>query len=205
MSESGGPIFEGVGRPEVAKKGVVERLKEKWKAKVAENVEKQKAFKQKQAEWRKLGPTMEQKYVEAFDKITGALDEGKLKTVAEKLRPIAKIQAKLARVSAATVDMTVGIIPMIGGIVLRNAGLGALIKDITGEKKYRAGQVLGAIAVGSGGISLGLGIQWLSPMRRAGTWVIEQGGNLGERAAKWTNKILAGKPKPEVAPPQPAS
>lgn len=205
MSESGGPVYEGVGRPEVVKKGVVERIKEKWKAKVAENIEKQNAFKQKQAEWRKLGPTMEQKYVEAFDKITGALDEGKLKTVAEKLRPIAKIQAKLARVSAATVDMTVGIIPMIGGIVLRNAGLGALIKDITGEKKYRAGQVLGAIAVGSGGISLGLGIQWLSPMRRAGTWVIEQGGNLGERAAKWTNKILAGKPKPEVAPPQPAS
>ena len=205
MAENGGPVFEGVGRPEVAKKGVVERLKAKWKAKVAENIEKQNAFKQKQAEWRKLGPTMEQKYIEAFDKVTGALDEGKLKTVAEKLRPIAKLNAKITRVGAAAVDMTVGMIPMIGGIILRNAGLGALIKDITGERKYRAGQVLGAIAVGSGGVSLGLGIQWLSPMRRAGTWAIEQGGNLGERAAKWTNKILAGKPKPEVAPPQPAS
>lgn len=205
MAENGGPVYEGVGRPEVTKKGVVERIKEKWKAKVAENVEKQKAFKQKQAEWRKLGPTMEQKYIEAFDKVTGALDEGKLKTVAEKLRPIAKLNAKITRVGAAVVDMTIGTIPMIGGIVLRNAGLGALIKDITGEKKYRAGQVLGAIAVGSGGISLGLGIQWLSPMRRAGTWVIEQGGNLGERAAKWTNKILAGKPKAEMPPPQAAS
>lgn len=205
MSETGGPVYEGVGRPEVAKKGVVERIKEKWKAKVAENVEKQNAFKQKQAEWRKLGPTMEQKYVEAFDKITGALDEGKLKTVAEKLRPIAKLQAKITRVSAAAIDMTVGTIPMIGGIVLRNAGLGALYKDLTGRRDASAGKVFTALAVGSGGISLGLGIQWLSPMRRAGTWVIEQGGNLGERAAKWTNKILAGKPKPEVVPPQPAS
>lgn len=205
MAENGGPVFEGVGRPEVAKKGVVERIKEKWKAKVAENIEKQNAFKQKQAEWRKLGPNMEQKYIEAFDKVTGALDEGKLKTVAEKLRPIAKLNAKITRVGAAVVDMTVGTIPMIGGIVLRNAGLGALIKDITGEKKYRAGQVLGAIAVGSGGISLGLGIQWLSPMRRAGTWAIEQSGNMGERVAKWTNKILAGKPKAEMPAPQAAT
>ncbi len=198
MVENGGPVFEGVGRPEVQSKNIVDHIKDRWKKNVNKNSQDLLEKSLKKAEFKGLGKAVEQKYLDAFDRVTQALDEGKLRTVAEKLRPIAKLEAKLLRVSTAVIDVTVAAIPTVVGLRFYTAGIGGLSSEVSGGKKYSAAPVLGALGIGGAGMALGTGIMDLSPARRTSMWVMEKGGNLGERVAKWTNKILHKDSKPEV-------
>lgn len=205
MAETAGPVFEGVGRPEVQpKKGIVEGLKEKWKANIEKNKEEIAKQKQKKEDWKKLGPEVEEKYIASFDRITKALGEGKIQQVVEKVRPIVKLNAKLARVSSAAVDITLGTVPLVAGSLIRGVGISALWSDMTadrtGGKYYRAGQVFKAIGMGSVAASLGAGILWFSPARRASAFMSDIVGAGGEKVVQIAQKILKKEPQTQEAP-----
>ena len=206
MSEAGGPVFEGSSvRKEVQSKDIVEHMKSNWKKNTEKNAQEILEKAQKRMEFKALGKTVEQRYVDAFDKVIGAMDEGKLKQVANMVRPIVKLEAKVVRVGTAVVDTVVAAVPGVLGFSLYQRGVSGLVSEISGGAKYSAGQVIGALGVGGVGMAIGSGIIWLSPARRTSMWVIEKGGNIGERVAKWSNKILSGGQKVEMPAPQAAT
>ena len=202
MAETGGPILEGMGRPEEPRvKGVVEGMKENWKEKTEEEIKKRAKFKAKQAEWKMIGPTVEAKHVAMFDRITNAMNEGKLKRVAEKLRPVVKLEAKGIRLGTAVVDTVISTIPLVAGSLIFGRGISAIAQDadITSRIKWRVSGVLKVLAIGSAGMTLGTGISWLAPARRTSMFLSDIGGAVGERVVQITNKIFGGKTKAEIA------
>ena len=202
MSETTQSVYEGVGRPEVQAKNIVDKIKSDWKTNTEKNLRDIHEKQVKKSEFKRLGKEYEQTQLNQFDKIVNALDEGQLKRVAQIVRPAAVLGAKAARLSAAAADIIISAVPTVIAFPFYMAGFGALSSEMTGGKKYSAVQVIGALGVGGAGFAIGSGIMYLSPVRRTGMWLAEKGGNMGERVAKWTNKILHKEPAAEAGPTQ---
>lgn len=193
MSETGGPVFEGVGRPEAQpKQGVVERMKARYAAKVEKQQKETNSRKARKEEFKKIGPDLEKTYIEAYQKIVNTLGEGKLKKAGEFILPLIKAQAKLARVSAAVPDIFFGYSFARNGLLDTFSGYGnalfnrnALFRDVFTN-----------VVAGHVETSIGAAILWQAPTRKIATRLIEFGGNVGEKTvAGITNKIIGRKPQ----------
>lgn len=191
MAEAGGPVFEGSSaQPEMVKSGIVERMKAKWAARVEASKKLNEAQMRKKAEFKQIGPNLEQAYIESYQKIINALGEGKLKKVGEKMLPLIKVQAKIARVAAAVPDIFFGSQFTYSGI---NDSISGYRQALLNPRALFR-DVVGSLVVGHAETAIGGAILWQAPTRKIATRMIEFGGNMGEKTVSAiTNKIIGRK------------
>lgn len=222
MAETGGPVYEGSANFTPPKKGMVEKLKQKVSevhlSETANKVRERVANRLKQ----NTGQIVEQRWMNAYQKTVDALDEGKRKDIAKKLKIVAYGVAKVHRIGAAVVDVALRVgglgSVMVGvGEVVRpqNAidlsqravdemwevpGLSAQLNNKVLEKfnrvsQYTPGQMRkeGALTLGAGLLEGALGKARISAV--ASGWMADIVGVGGEKVAQITNKIFSGKPK----------
>lgn len=196
MSETGGPVYEGVGRPE--KPSVGDRVKTKV----------QETF----ADFRNKGEFVEKKWMNAYQKIVDALDDGKRKQVVEMMRPVAHVAAKINRVGSAVADLAlrwIGFKNVVGGVFMmtipgsirndaQEAVVGGIGKTSRAAERFAGmspnkiriqGAGMGAAGLVEGALGRG------SVSRAASGWMADIMGSAGEKVAQISNKIFSGKPK----------
>lgn len=225
MSETGGPVYEGSANFTPPKKGMVEKLKQKASevhlSETASRVRERVANRLKQ----NTGQIVEQKWMDAYQKTVDALDEGKRKNIAKKLKIVARATAKIHRIGSSVVDVVLRVRGLAGVMV----GVGEVAHpqgaiDLAGkyvdemwEKPDLASKVHdsvladvnrratltprqmrkeGAITFAGGLIQGSLGKARISAV--ASGWLADIVGVGGEKVAQITNKIFSGKPKAEV-------
>lgn len=198
MAETGGPVYEGMGKPE--------------KQTVADKV--RKGVEGRFREFKNKGVYVEQKWMNAYQRVVDALDPGKRKAAAEKMRPVAVAIAKTHRIGSAVVDVAlrwVGLKNIFAGLVrmvapntiINIAGQRAAemyqlghtpsenlvnIATMTAEEMRRGGAIQGAV-----GLAENIGGR-MSVGRRASAWMADISGYGGEKIAQISNKILGKKP-----------
>lgn len=189
MAESGGPIFEGSARPETVKKGVVDRLKEKWGYTRKAVIKGTPEYFEARAKWKQIGPDFEKAQLDAAEKILNILGDGKLRQAAELTKPMIKLAAKVNRVSAVVPDVIFTASGVFGGLGNMLEGTAAFFGKGKGRKLD--------VVTGGGQAALMLGLLWLAPTRRIGTKVYETVGNLADRVNSGVDKILHRERKPK--------
>jgi len=210
MAEAAGQIFEGMGRPEVVKPRVVDKVRERVVNRLKQNT----------------GQIVEQKWMDAYQKTVDALDDGMRKNLAKKLRIVAVGVSKTARVGSAVGDFAM----RLGGLLEVVRGAHAIVRPqyVIDRAKFGADAIMnnplfdnvpqsvmnrtvnkldkfanmtpkqmriqGGLGVGVGLIEGALGKARIS--RVAAGWLADVSGTYGEKVAQITNKILKGKPRP---------
>lgn len=225
MSEAGGPVYEGSANFTPPKKGVVDTLKQKASevhlSQTANTVRERVVNRLKQ----NTDQIVEQKWMDAYQKTVDALDPGKRKKIAEKLRIAAVGVSKIARVGSSVADFALRWVGfgsvMIGtgevvnpqgaiNIAIKNVDEmwekpdlssrlhDSVLKKIIRNSEYTPKQMQkeGAITLGSGLLEGALGKAKIS--RVAVGWLGDIAGSYGEKVAQISNKILRGKPKAEA-------
>lgn len=200
-------VFTGEGRPEVVKPRLVDKVLDRVKNRLKQNT----------------GEIVEKKYMDAYQKIVDALDEGQRKKVMQKLRPVAKLGSKIFRGVSKASDLVL----QLGGMIDVGYGFTGVThpeeriqyaKDFKQNvdknffqllyqlpasyvsqqyafAKYtpKEAQVASAKEMGRGVIEFAFGTARIS--RIAAGWLADIAGAGGEKVAQITNKILRGKPK----------
>jgi len=164
-------------------------------------LEEQQALKdKKKAEFKAIGPTVEKKYIAAYDRITNALGEGNLKKAAEKVRPVVQLEAKGMRLGTAIVDNTVGAIASGFGVLADVVIAFSLVDDVWNHNRIPVKTYLKSGAVGIGSSILGKVILEQAPTRKAVMFMTDIGAAGGEKVIQIANKIFGRNPKGVVAP-----
>ncbi len=231
MSENGGPIFEGSANFTPPKKNIVEKIKQKASevhlSETADKVRQRVVDRLSQ----NTGVIVEKKWMDAYQKTVDALDEGKRKNLAKKLRIVAVGVAKVGRLGSAVSDFMFqlrGVGGVLGGAgeirrpesriryahnVLNQYGgdpnngpfIDSLVDVAIKESRMTPKEMKqkGVLDVGKGLLDFTLGRLRIS--RVASGWMADIAGMGGEKVAQITNKILTGKPKAEMPAPQTAT
>lgn len=214
MAETGGPVYEGVGRPEMVKPKLVDKVITRVKDRLQQNT----------------GEIVEQKWIDAYQKTVDATDPGMRKKILEKVRPVAVGVAKLNRFGAAVNDVFL----QVGGAFDVLGNVRTVVKPehkIASAKNYRSnianlfgedfpipkstldkmdkianstpGQIRlkGGVDIAKGGLKAYMGHEKMS--RVASGWFADISGKGGEKIAQITNKILGRKHKAESAAAKP--
>lgn len=100
--------FIGVGKPESAKKRLVERVFDRVKNRLRQNT----------------GEIVEKKWMDAYQRTIDATDSGMRKKALEKVRPLAWIVAKGARIATKVSDLVL----QLAGMVDMSYGIGGIVK-----------------------------------------------------------------------------
>lgn len=152
MSEAGGPVYEGVGRPEVAKKGVVEKVRDSLERKYEEI--------NKEFETRgKFGQEKQQRVIERYQTMVGGMNESILKSAVKLYEPIVRADAFVKGINAAVLDTSVNTLLKYGRHALSLASLvsGVVAFDAFKNKKSigtKIGGVVGAVGLGAGAVGV---------------------------------------------------
>lgn len=152
MSETGGPVYEGVGRPEQVKTGVVEKVK----ASIAKRVDGVKQdFSTRQA----FGAEKQARVVDRYKKVLDSMNDSWLKSAAKLYEPVVRADAAIKGINAAVLDTSVktmlrwskaalSIMTVVAG------GVG--IADVkSGNTKKGVAEIIGAVALGAGVVGAG--------------------------------------------------
>lgn len=235
MAENGGPVFEGSANFTPPKKGMVEKLKQKVSKEQLSATANKVRERVKDRLSQNTGMIVEKKWMDAYQKTVDALDPGKRKKVAEKLKIVAVGVSKIARVGSAVGDFVLrwgGLLDVMGGAyrIARPASeinsaknvLNRLyelddapgvntehVNDLVNSLEKIASKTPKQIRIEGGkGVAKGLAEGFLAKARIsrvAAGWMGDIAGVGGEKWAQITNKILSGKPKAEIPAPQTAT
>jgi hypothetical protein len=228
MAENGGPVYEGSANF-TPKKTLGEKLKQKVSkeqlSQTANNVRER--VKNRLAQ--NTGIIVEQKWMDAYQKTVDALDEGKRKDIAKKLKIVARGVAKVHRIGSAVVDVAL----RVGGLGKIAVGVPELVhpqsaidtaqkyatekwkdvdipnipsvlKDPIFQKLNKVSEYTPNQMRTEGALNIGTGLLEgaLGKARIsavASGWMADIVGMGGEKIAQITNKIFRGKPTAEAA------
>ncbi len=205
MSETGGPVYEGSSAwPEKAKSGVVDHVK--------------KSIYEAFSETRHKGEFVEKKWMDSYQRVVDALDDGNRKKIAESLRPVAIGVAKVQKLGAGVADFVLrwggafqtvfGAIDVINpsfSIRLGKEGVAQAEKTGKAVSKYvrdmagrtlKETRVFGVKEATKGVIKNQVGK--VSGVQYASGFMADIVGSGGEKVAQISNKIFRGKPKAEA-------
>lgn len=198
MAENGGPVFEGVGRPEKTKFNLVDRVKQSVQRKVDEvkaEYEARKAF----------GQEVQGRVMDRYAKVVGSMNESMIKSAYKGIEPAVKLKAAVEGFSAAAVDVSVK--SMLKG-TRHLMALGTLV--LLGDAGMKSGKdrlksVLGAVGMAAGGVgaeAVRQKVKDIRPMHTVSNKFEDARDFVGLKSVDILNKIIGRKaemPAPQMA------